>query len=1223
MASDGTAGETKRTEKTGARSAPRSDGAGRGAAGKASRVASRYVAVQRKAGASAPNDPKEVTAAASQGISGGGSPLPNRSQLEAGFGTDLSDVRVHSGAQAASASRAIGAEAYTMGNDIALATPSPSPALVAHEVAHVIQQRAGAVPSSGVGTAGDSFEREADVAAASVASGGKSDLGRRYSTRDAAGAVQSKAVQRYESSEHAQTADGMQYPLVLSEMKLPNGAMVTRGELVAFGDFYQDFEHLTVAPRQETECLAGLIRWEGMWRLAGRQARHTKIGSSAGPLADPSKKDLDAARHNTKDGGDKHMLDTSVEHGELEWTDKAWDVAVNGIKLRERAKQIHAQFAPAWEFMGISMPQNKLPEVSLTIAHLRSTLGRRRFRNANNTLGSSTLPDGTPATTDPKTSDPSNAGGDYFDLASNNLSHFAVTNWATWSHFHKECCDTVKGKPGDPKVKSLAVMKDALACHYLTDMFATGHMLDKQELMTFATDMMVGMSKAKGLSKDGDNKHEVVENMLTEAMQMCFRDPEVYEGWRKGCKNAFDQNLIAYSEMELMLTIPRGTQWAHGKTVVGNLVATIMGMPWRNNQSNKKPGGGKAEAFGPGNEKNGMGDYHLGVGNLAAKKAHDCLNAVGFTVKNENGAVWDMKGDGHLTAATQAQAKLAVDESTRQVEAGAFNEAGVKKFMPRWGKLSVQAVKDYYKGGKRGSVVFNPDKLKALFAVVNKAAAGWFELTGAKTVSPMMRDLAHAIMEVEFTAHPEEYDSEVKKEERKALDGSGDGTASMTNTGINISMLRDFLKDALPLMVPAAYASASAADMPSAALEIYKPRDAGGKILPTGANDFAWDGSKCSFKLNVTGCDPGTYTIGIIVRDQDSGIDYLPSGQLEASPAGRNTDSSHGTFAHTITVPKGAKAHSNGNSYVDTTFTLKGDANHGEHYLMVYADKSCKMIIGRSAPRDSGKTSNPIPDAKAPKVTGADATKREFYRATGIYNNAIAWDGNTARFRVTHNSPDTGSGDNIPIRMWIRQFNRDSGYDYDKHGREIPTEFFEPRDDDDEIGSATMVSAKKVMLDKDRVSEHVLFAAEDNDNDTYIIVYADAGCKQPLGRSNVQGTNRGKVDNAAPINAATGVSGFSWSGKTLSFVVSPPTAKKVYVKFHDKDFGFDYDTKGKLLSGSRDEDELIGGVRPVSVSKGRASITVSGDADDSGDTYAIVYSDPGCSTPLGRSGVQP
>lgn len=83
---------------------------------------------------------------------GSGSGLPGgiRSSLEKSTGADLSGVRVHSDGQSASAAQAMGAEAYAIGNNIHFASGKYDPGspdgrhLIAHEVAHTVQQGAGA-----------------------------------------------------------------------------------------------------------------------------------------------------------------------------------------------------------------------------------------------------------------------------------------------------------------------------------------------------------------------------------------------------------------------------------------------------------------------------------------------------------------------------------------------------------------------------------------------------------------------------------------------------------------------------------------------------------------------------------------------------------------------------------------------------------------------------------------------------------------------------------------------------------------------------------------------------------------------------------------------------------------------------------------------------------------------------------------------------------------------
>lgn len=1206
---------------------------------------SRTEAIQRRAGASAPSDAAQVGAIAERGLDGGDA-LPHRGMLEQAFGIDLGDVRAHTTPAAAQASRAIGAEAYTMGSDIAFASPSPGPELVAHEVAHVVQQRAGAGPS-GVGQAGDAYEVEADHAASAVARGGTTDLASRYDGAGAAGALQRKVVQRYESAEHAALADGMQYPIDIKPMALPNGAEATRGELVAFGDFYQSYDAIANAPRQETEALIGIIRWEGIWRLAMRRKENAPLGGGA--LSDPTKPHGLDTKAEPDDsgfhGGDAAKKGTK---GLLTWDDPAWDLVINSTgestPLRAKAQALHAQFSPSWSFFSVNVPLTTFSENALTLQQMKLTLGRRRFRNTNNTLGSGPQDGGKdrfgektqPSTTNKQESDPGNLGGDYFDLASNNLSHFAITNFATWEAYHKQVCALTKA---DPKQKQRAVIEDSWGCHYLTDMFASGHVVDKQDLMTAATSMMVGMSESHGLSKKGADKHKTIENMLIESLQLAFRDDAVYKAWADGCRNAFDQGLVRYHEMELMLTIPRGTDWAHGNTVVGNLTATIMGMPWRDQTSNRTPGGGDAEAYGPGNKANGKGDYHLGVGNLAALTAHNALNKIGFMASNNAGDTWRMQGDDHLTAATQAIAKKACDESTRQAETGDFDPKKVHDLTPRRGTIDPTWVTQYFDDRQSKGVTYDLTRLAALKALMATAQTTPVEFANdadrdkATTVSPLMRQICLGVMEVEFTARPAEF-QELRDKVIQDADGDQGAAGSMENTGVNISFLREFLVSNLPRMVPAAYASASAGDLTSEALEVYAPRDKDGNVMPTGANDFQWSGDTVAFKVNVTGCKPGQVRIGILVHDKDSGFDFLPSGQLEDEALPIDTDEVIGPGGQidtknkkdldvakqsvVLTIPQGANASANGRTYVDASYTLTGERKHGEHYVRVFADPDCTMVIGRSDTLESGQTSNPRPSDPAPRATGPDKSpKPDHYKASGVDGNAFAWDGNTIRFRLVDNGPPDPSA---TIRAWVKQYNKDSGYDFDEDGREIPTEVFEPRDDDDLIGGPTQVDANRVTLDGKAISEQVLFNAVD-DSDTYIVVFGDPACSRPLARSHVRGTNRGKVKEARPIKEASDASGFAWSGNTLSFQVTPPGTPKVWLKLFNKDSGFDYDVHGRLESGPRDTDDQIGGIYSVPVKDGKASLVASGKADDE-DTYAIVFADAGCTVPLARSGVR-
>ncbi|WP_378176245.1 DUF4157 domain-containing protein [Aquimarina sp. SS2-1] len=82
---------------------------------------------------------------------GGGSPLPKdaKTQMESGFGTDFSNVRVHTDSNAKQMSQDLGAQAFTHGNDIYFnegkfdTASSSGKHLLAHELTHTVQQGGG------------------------------------------------------------------------------------------------------------------------------------------------------------------------------------------------------------------------------------------------------------------------------------------------------------------------------------------------------------------------------------------------------------------------------------------------------------------------------------------------------------------------------------------------------------------------------------------------------------------------------------------------------------------------------------------------------------------------------------------------------------------------------------------------------------------------------------------------------------------------------------------------------------------------------------------------------------------------------------------------------------------------------------------------------------------------------------------------------------------------
>jgi len=148
--------------------------------------------LMRKASGTSAADPESAVAAAT-GSSGNSLPDELRARFEGSLGTDLSSVRVHTESSSHAATEAVGAHAYALGNDIHFAAGQYDPHsergqhLIAHEVAHTVQQRGGSAVRQNklaMSTPGDSSEVEADRAAVAMVAGtpvaisGASTMGR-------------------------------------------------------------------------------------------------------------------------------------------------------------------------------------------------------------------------------------------------------------------------------------------------------------------------------------------------------------------------------------------------------------------------------------------------------------------------------------------------------------------------------------------------------------------------------------------------------------------------------------------------------------------------------------------------------------------------------------------------------------------------------------------------------------------------------------------------------------------------------------------------------------------------------------------------------------------------------------------------------------------------------------------------------------------------------------
>jgi hypothetical protein len=139
---------------------------------------------------------------------GGGAPLPSalRTKVEHATGTELGDARAHTGADSAAAAADLGARAFTVGPDIHFGAGQYDPSspagehLIAHELAHTVQQRGAAAPTVQakleVSRPGDAHEQAADRFADAAVAGGEAptalaapSLTRAAIQRDAVGAT--------------------------------------------------------------------------------------------------------------------------------------------------------------------------------------------------------------------------------------------------------------------------------------------------------------------------------------------------------------------------------------------------------------------------------------------------------------------------------------------------------------------------------------------------------------------------------------------------------------------------------------------------------------------------------------------------------------------------------------------------------------------------------------------------------------------------------------------------------------------------------------------------------------------------------------------------------------------------------------------------------------------------------------------------------------------------
>ena len=141
-------------------------------------------------------DPAQVHAAAERGTATAATTLPHAGQIQRAFGRhDISRIQAHASGEAAASAREMGARAYAAGDHVVLGEDADLHT-VAHEAAHVIQQRGGVRLERDMGRPGDPHEQHADAVASAVVAGSSAEaLLDRYVAGGAASASPTAAVQ--------------------------------------------------------------------------------------------------------------------------------------------------------------------------------------------------------------------------------------------------------------------------------------------------------------------------------------------------------------------------------------------------------------------------------------------------------------------------------------------------------------------------------------------------------------------------------------------------------------------------------------------------------------------------------------------------------------------------------------------------------------------------------------------------------------------------------------------------------------------------------------------------------------------------------------------------------------------------------------------------------------------------------------------------------------------
>jgi hypothetical protein len=196
-----------------------------------------------------------------------------RAFMESRFGHDFSEVRVHVDTRAAKSARAVNADAYTVKDDVVFGVGQYTPhsqsgrQLIAHELTHVVQQRAGVDSAASGSEAADPDERRAENVGRMVTEGrSASQLLHAYQPSfdaRAGGVLQrqgaaDKGLEQVASNEELEAKSASSDPLVLAAAvgvrgaNRPDDVAKVQARLLALG-LLSNEDFATEAPLSATE----------------------------------------------------------------------------------------------------------------------------------------------------------------------------------------------------------------------------------------------------------------------------------------------------------------------------------------------------------------------------------------------------------------------------------------------------------------------------------------------------------------------------------------------------------------------------------------------------------------------------------------------------------------------------------------------------------------------------------------------------------------------------------------------------------------------------------------------------------------------------------------------------------------------------------------------------------------------------------------------------------